>query len=171
MCHIKTYGHLPLQSHVYRIADLAFLVQQEHLLPDIAFEQRRFVDAARRTATALLPLVGEDGRLPGRFDAAWHPAARWACLTGMAQMSVVWHRLAAVGEGEHFLDAKRKVDRFLLSVHDVDSADGGLRGGVRGSYPVNGAYCRYRAPNWATKFFVDAILCSLPDFAERRFKG
>jgi len=34
----------------------------------------------------------------------------------------------------------------------------GLRGGVKGSCPFDGDYGRYEVLNWATKFFVDALL-------------
>jgi len=34
----------------------------------------------------------------------------------------------------------------------------GLRGGVKGSFPFDGAYGRYEILNWATTFYVDAML-------------
>jgi len=34
----------------------------------------------------------------------------------------------------------------------------GLRGGIKGSYPLDGEYGRYEVLNWATKFFVDALI-------------
>jgi hypothetical protein len=33
-----------------------------------------------------------------------------------------------------------------------------VRGGVKGSFPVDGAYGPYEYLNWACKFFVDANL-------------
>jgi len=38
------------------------------------------------------------------------------------------------------------------------SAEPGLRGGIKGSYPLDGEYGRYEVLNWATKFFVDALI-------------
>ena len=32
------------------------------------------------------------------------------------------------------------------------------KGGVPGSHPFYGRYMMFRQPNWATKFFIDAIL-------------
>jgi hypothetical protein len=29
---------------------------------------------------------------------------------------------------------------------------------VRGSFPLDGAYCRYQYPNWAAKFLIDALV-------------
>ena len=39
----------------------------------------------------------------------------------------------------------------------------GARGGVKGSFPVNGGYCPYWYINWAAKFFVDSHLAELKD--------
>jgi hypothetical protein len=50
-----------------------------------------------------------------------------------------------------------------MRTQDCTSPNGGLRGGIRGSFPVNGAYGRYRVLNWATKFFVDALMHALPE--------
>jgi hypothetical protein len=33
-----------------------------------------------------------------------------------------------------------------------------VRGAIKGSQPAWGAYSRLTFPNWATKFFVDAML-------------
>ena len=33
-----------------------------------------------------------------------------------------------------------------------------FRGGIPGSYPINGNYASYKLINWATKFFADALL-------------
>ena len=32
------------------------------------------------------------------------------------------------------------------------------KGGLKGSHPYWGRYISFRQPNWATKFFIDAIL-------------
>ena len=34
------------------------------------------------------------------------------------------------------------------------------RGGIKGSHPIWGGYDPFRYPNWAAKFFVDALLAS-----------
>ncbi len=33
-----------------------------------------------------------------------------------------------------------------------------FRGGIKGSFPVNGAYGRYQYLNWAAKFFMDSLM-------------
>ncbi len=132
------------------------------------------IAAARRTVESLLPLMREDGGLPGRFRSDWTGAVRWSCLTGMAQLSILLRRFAdydqgrgdrGVGRIAAYRSAARRLNDFLCSVQDVGSKDPGLRGGVRGSFPVYGAYGQWRVLNWATKFFADALLIEADDRA------
>jgi hypothetical protein len=115
------------------------------------------VESARRTARSLAGHVEPSGRMPGRFDKTWKAGAGWACLTGMAQTVIVWRRLDSLSPQPEYAEVADHVIDFLLSTHDVLSRHPGIRGGIRGSFPVNGAYCPYLLPNWATKFFIDAL--------------
>ena len=118
----------------------------------------RCIDAARRTSAKLKERVGADGRMPGRFDRSWNPAAAWCCLTGMAQTAIVWQCLDSLEGTKHYDDEVEKVISFLKSTQDLMSLDDGVRGGIKGSFPVNGGYGTYRLLNWAAKFFIDALL-------------
>ncbi len=131
----------------------------------------RLIEAAGRTAGELLSRIRPDGRLAGRYDRTWRPVVHWACLTGMAQISIVWSRLALLAGDSRFSEGAERVNAFLKATHDVTSANGGLRGGIRGSFPVNGEYCRYQIPNWATKFFLEAILYAPSTGRQPTFKG
>ena len=132
--------------------------------------EQRYVDASRRTAERLAALVGPDGRMAGRFDRDWKPAVRWSCLTGMAQTSIIWRAHDVLASGGSFDRPADLVNRFLMRRQDLTSSNEGLRGGIRGSWPVNGAYGRWRVLNWATKFFIDALMVEMdPDFI--RYRG
>ena len=132
--------------------------------------EQRYVDASRRTAEQLAALVGPDGRMAGRFNREWKPAVRWSCLTGMAQTSIIWRAHSALSADDSFVRSAELVNRFLMRRQDLSSANEGLRGGIRGSWPVNGAYGRWRVLNWATKFFIDALMVEIdPDL--RRYRG
>ena len=45
----------------------------------------------------------------------------------------------------------------VMSTQDVAARDPGIRGGIKGSHPVWGRYAPMSLPNWAAKFFVDAM--------------
>lgn len=118
----------------------------------------RCIDAARRTSAKLKEHVGADGRMPGRFDRSWNPAAPWCCLTGMAQTAIVWQCLDRLDGTKNYGEEAEKVVSFLKGAQDLGSSNNGVRGGIKGSFPVNGGYGTYRLLNWAAKFFIDALL-------------
>lgn len=115
------------------------------------------IDAARLAADAQLRLLAPDGFLPGRQDGEWRPAASWCCLTGSAQTSIVFSTLAHLTGEARYAEAAARLNRYLMARHDIRNPDPRLRGGLPGSWPVDGDYGRLRILNWATKFFADAL--------------
>jgi hypothetical protein len=113
--------------------------------------------AARRTADGLLSAQGSDGFLPGQLRSDWSAAVEWAGLTGIAQIAICWFLLYQdTGDSRYLkaaVTANRYVRRTVLFDVSTDTA-----GGVKGSFPINGGYCRYEYPNWAAKFLVDSLL-------------
>lgn len=120
-----------------------------------------FVDAATRIAYAVAQTQRRDGALPGRLDHTWRASVRWTCVTGNAQMSIIWQRLAArVGETALRAAAER-ANAFNLSVQNLLAEDDGIRGGLPGSWPLQGGYMKNRYPNWAAKFHMDALMMQI----------
>lgn len=124
----------------------------------IALGETRYIERAAETARVMAELLRADGSLAGRYDRAWRPAAAWSCLTGNMQMSVIWSSLHARGIVRGLNEAAAHINGFNRSLHDWRAADAGIRGGVKGSYPVYGDYGRFEYLNWAVKFTVDALL-------------
>ena len=54
-----------------------------------------------------------------------------------------------------FLDAARRTNAYVRARVRVDGAME-LRGGVKGSFPVDGEYGKFEYLSWACKFFIDA---------------
>jgi len=117
-----------------------------------------FVEAAARIARAVAQSQRGDGALPGRLDAAWHAASRWSCVTGNAQMAIVWYRLAEETGDPDWKRAADNAIRFNLSIQNFSTPDAGVRGAMPGSHPRSGGYMKHRYPNWAAKFFMDALM-------------
>ncbi|MEP7185976.1 MAG: hypothetical protein ABI767_09070 [Rhodanobacter sp.] len=120
-----------------------------------------FVDTAARVARAVAQSQRGDGALPGRLDASWRAASRWTCVTGNAQMAIIWQRLAAETGDHTWMPAAENAIRFNLSIQDLTATDEGVRGGMPGSHPRSGDYMKHRYPNWAAKFFMDALMLQL----------
>jgi uncharacterized protein YyaL (SSP411 family) len=117
-----------------------------------------FVQAARRTADSLIRLMDHDGFLPGCIGPDFRGTVEWCCLTGTAQTAVVWGRLFQLTGDGRYREAMHRATRYLMRRHDVDNPDPRLRGGVPGSWPVWGDYGRLKVLNWATNFFVEALV-------------
>jgi len=120
-----------------------------------------FLDAAVRMARAVAQSQRGDGALPGRLGSNWRAASRWTCVTGNAQMAIIWQRLAKETGGQSWRPAAENANRFNLSIQDLTAADAGVRGGVSGSHPRSGGYMKNRYPNWAAKFVMDALMLQL----------
>lgn len=118
----------------------------------------RVLRAGIRVAEALLPLVREDGWLPGRFASDWSGAVTWSCLTGEAQMANNWMRLHLITGEDRWLAPVPRVLAFLKATQNRSSELPGLRGGIKGSAPMSGGYGRHETLNWATKYFADALM-------------
>lgn len=124
----------------------------------LLLKEERYITAARRTADALARAQRADGSLAGRYDREWQPVVRWTCLTGNAQVAINWLRLAElVGEAKYRAAAARAL-RFLATVQNLDAAEGGVRGGIAGAYPIYGDYGTFEYLNWAAKFFAEGLL-------------
>ena len=119
------------------------------------------VEAGARAARRLSETVRPDGWMPGRYEPGWSAGSDWSCLTGQAQMANNWIRLAEITGDLRWLEPVPAVLRFLKSTQNRTTRDPGLRGGIKGSQPVDGEYGRYEVLNWATKYFADALMRSL----------
>ena len=118
---------------------------------------RLFLNAARRTADGLLNSLDEDGYLPGRLKSDWKPAVKWACLTGTVQIA---HSLLMIYEMTQrkesvYRDAGFRANSYVRRTMCVDGPSG-VRGGIKGSFPINGSYGKYEYLNWAVKFAIDS---------------
>jgi hypothetical protein len=111
--------------------------------------------SALRTAEPLLACMTADGRIPGRLDRNWQPAAPWSCLTGAAQLAACWFLLADITGQRKFSAAARAANGYVRRAVSY-AGDADIVGAVKGSFPIDGGYAPYKYPNWATKFFVDA---------------
>lgn len=96
--------------------------------------------------------------LSGRFNPKWQPVARFSCLTGNAQIAIIWLKVYRMTSDARLLNAALKILDQLKEVQDLFSSNRGIRGGIPGSFPIWGEYMPWSYPNWATKFFADALI-------------
>lgn len=129
------------------------LWEASRLRTEPAWEQ-----AAIDGADAVLSRLRLDGWLPGRIDVDGRPAARYCCLTGNVQMAIIWHELHHATGQPRYREAAERATRYVMATQDVEIDDDDVRGAIAGSYPIWGGYAPLSYPNWAAKFFVDALI-------------
>jgi len=119
-----------------------------------------FLDASVSTGRALAGALRSDGCLPGRLDPNWRPASSWTCLTGNLQVALCWFSLYEWTKEPLFRASARAVNAHARKTLS-DAGPGDTKGGICGSFPVDGGYNPYSVLSWAGKFFLDSQMAEL----------
>ena len=126
-----------------------------------------FLTAARRTADGLMAAMRDDGWLAGRFLPGWLPGVNSVCLTGSAQVAHCWFLMFDFTGETRYRDAARVANRFLRRTVRLDGPPQ-TRGGIKGSFPIDGDYAPYEYLSWAAKFCADSLMQEMDHDAESR---
>ena len=129
----------------------------------VLLDEERYLRAAEIAARAMIDVQRHDGWLAGTYSDGWVADAGYCCLTGLAQMSLNWTRLAQITGDESFRASARAALDYLKTTQKLDAFDASVRGGIAGSSPIWGDYSRFEYPNWAAKFFSDALMMDMTD--------
>ncbi|WOE74411.1 prenyltransferase/squalene oxidase repeat-containing protein [Alterisphingorhabdus coralli] len=128
------------------------------LLNGLLLGREDAVDAAELAAAKIMERMEILKFLPGRLNSRWRIDERAQCLTGNAQMALIWLRLYDERGDLRFVNAACRAIDLVKQAQPMDNPNPGLRGGVAGSFPVWGGYIFHAVPNWAAKFFIDALM-------------
>ena len=105
------------------------------------------------------------GALPGCFNEQWHHNSRFVCLTGSLQVAhCILIRESSRPDLREVSAAARMID-FVCSKQSKYVPFLSTHGGIAGSAPFWGPYLRCRFPNWAAKYFIDAIIALTDRFS------
>jgi len=124
----------------------------------IILKENKYLEAAVTGAIKLCDLFLSKGFLNGRYDRNWNGTEYMLC-TGCAQMAIVWLKLYRVYLDETYLEAAQRMTGQLLYIQTrgfKETTD--TLGAIPGSFPIWGRYEPFAFPNWATKFFCDALM-------------
>ncbi len=114
--------------------------------------------AAESAAYAAMRRLELSKRLPGMLDHNWKPLAKFTCLTGNVQMALIWLHMYTEHGDPRLLNAALKSIDMVKAAQAMDAANPGVLGGIAGSQPVWGDYISHAFPNWAAKYFIDALM-------------
>lgn len=99
-----------------------------------------------------------DGILKGRYDEKWTGSEHFIC-TGGAQMALVWMKIFRLNNDQGFLEAADRMIALLINIQSRMAREPkNTAGAMPGSFPLWGRYEPFGYPNWATKYFCDALM-------------
>lgn len=122
----------------------------------ILLKEEKYIQSANQAAAVLNDLYKKDNTLWGTYTESWTPDKSFKCLTGMVQMAICYYKLYTINHSQEYASIFAALNRQVQEL-TVVSDEKGLNGGIRGSFPVWGSYSRMNFPNWAAKFYLDAL--------------
>ncbi len=114
--------------------------------------------SVRRAADAVCRIYDEQSWIAAELGPDWQYLSAHTCLTGYAQLAIVLYRLSTATDEVRY---RETADRLLADVarrQSIETPGTPWHGAIAGSFPIYGRYAPLQYPNWATKFFIDAIL-------------
>jgi uncharacterized protein YyaL (SSP411 family) len=151
------FDHNDLDYHTIPLTHTIGYVLEGLLGIALLSPQERFEPAVFRALDKIAPLVQPNGFLAGRWNAKWQPAVDWCCLTGSAQLAIVFYRASRIQPNPDWTRAASRLLGFVTATQAL-AGHPGRRGGIQGSYPFDGDYGQWCILNWATKFYADAVM-------------
>jgi hypothetical protein len=106
----------------------------------------------------LLTKIHSNGFVCGTFDRNWKGNKKFSCLTGSAQLAIIFFKLFKTTKSDKYLIKGREINQYLKSKQNTKTNNLNIRGATGGSSPIWGKYLHFAYPNWATKFFIDSLL-------------
>ena len=106
------------------------------------------------------PIRNVKGLIPTSFQNNWITSDTHSCLTGDAQYAIYLYRLTQITKNNSYASYGDIIVSALKKTQLISSKNNeqNIAGAISGSYPIYVGYCPNSFPNWATKFFADALL-------------
>lgn len=141
-----------LESHLMNAPSVSEL----NILP-------RVIQAADALSIALQnhPVRGVIGLVPSSFDENWQSRDNHSCLTGNAQLACFLFRLSHTTGNDSYRTIAEMVIRATKRTQIIETSFLPIRGAIAGTYPLYHGYVANGYPNWASKFFADALMMKM----------
>jgi hypothetical protein len=127
----------------------------------LLLNNEEMINSAIKAATAQAAQQKEDGWLSGVYSDNWNPQASYCCLTGLAQMSIIWQRLLQSQDIKEMQQHAERGINYIKTNHRLTGKKDPQDGAIAGSAPIWGRYSMFEYPNWAAKFFADALMLKM----------
>ena len=116
------------------------------------------IAAVERASWAIARRFELDRCLPGVLNSEWRGNAAYSCVTGTAQMALIWFHLSGRTGDMRYANTALKAIDTIKAAQPMGYGPKDAHGGIPGSDPLWGDYIYLSFPNWAAKFFIDALM-------------
>jgi hypothetical protein len=124
----------------------------------LILKDNSLIEIAYQSSLKLLTYYKENGKLPARYNSKWKSKETYSCLTGIAQLCIIWLKLYHLYKKDQFRNNANELIQYLKKTQINLNKYPGVNGGIKGSDPIWGSYRSFYILNWATKFFCDALI-------------
>jgi hypothetical protein len=136
---------------------VAYILQGLLQIHDIVGDQDS-LQSVVRSANALRRLYAERGWIAAELSPDWQYLSRHICLTGYAQLAIIYLRLFQKTHDDAYRVIAERLIGDVARTQDLGDPTAPYYGAIAGSFPIYGRYAPLQYPNWAAKFFVDALI-------------
>ncbi|MCR9286116.1 MAG: hypothetical protein NXI23_01855 [Bacteroidetes bacterium] len=148
----------------YAVKDWAFESNQPAFTHTIAYTIRGFLESAIllkddlllnktiQMSKKLASLWNREKRFAGTYEEDWKGDYSFVCVTGNAQLSIIFSRLFQITKEEKWKTLAYQVSKTLKVSKTFLT-----NGAIPGSVPFWEKYMHFKYPNWAAKFYLDAF--------------
>lgn len=154
-----SYSSTALLHHLGYTLDGLLIIHEIDNRPDC-------LELVKATSSKLLSLFEVNNKLPAYTTDDWKcfydldgKTKKYSlCLTGNAQIAIVFLKLAALTNDLRFSNAAHKLIDINAAIANRRFGSEGLNHGLAGSFPVTGNYQKVQIVNWAAKYHAESIL-------------
>jgi hypothetical protein len=124
----------------------------------IYLKNDKYITAVLNSMDNLLVQISHNGFIAGTYNKNWEGNKAFSCLTGSAQLSIIFLKLADIMKSDKYFSTGTRINNYLKSYQNTSTNNLNIRGAIAGSAPIWSKYIHFTYPNWATKFFIDALM-------------
>ncbi|MBD3342488.1 MAG: hypothetical protein GF353_25535 [Candidatus Lokiarchaeota archaeon] len=130
---------------------------ESHLLT----KNQKYLDCVQLATERIILKYGIHRKLGCDIDRKWKNVSKHICLTGYAQLAIVLLKTYQLNNDLRYLNTALHLIDDVKSHQVLNARFKDYNGAIPGSFPIYGRYAPMQLPNWATKFFIDALLLKM----------
>jgi hypothetical protein len=122
---------------------------------------RESLESALTTIQQLHAIYTKRGRIVAELGENFEALSNHICIVGYCQIAIVLLQIYEVTNDSRYRDFAIALIEDAKATQELGSVNAPWYGAIPGSFPIYGRYARLQYPNWATKFFADALLLKI----------